>query len=117
MIYPLKVLRQEGHDLTGYFYNPNIHPYLEYKRRLDTLKDYAKDEGVPVLYDETYPMETFLRMVINDEENRCRYCYVMRLLQAAETARTGGFEDLPRRFSTANTKSMNGSGLPGRSRG
>jgi epoxyqueuosine reductase len=91
-IYPLKVLRQKGHDLTGFFYNPNIHPYLEYKRRLDTLKDYARDEGVPVLYDDTYPMETFLRRVINDEANRCRYCYAMRLHQAAEMAQKGEFE-------------------------
>ena len=37
-IYPVKVLRDQGHALTGYFFNPNIHPYLEFQRRLDTLK-------------------------------------------------------------------------------
>jgi predicted adenine nucleotide alpha hydrolase (AANH) superfamily ATPase len=67
LIFPLNVLRQDGHDLTGCFYNPNIHPYLEYKKRLDTLKGYAILETLPVLYDETYPMEAFLQKVVPDE--------------------------------------------------
>ncbi len=31
-IYPLKVLRGEGHEVTGFFYNPNIHPYTEFQK-------------------------------------------------------------------------------------
>lgn len=91
-IYPLKILRQEGHHVTGCFYNPNIHPYLEYKRRLDTLKDYATKEDIQVVHDETYPMESFLRKVVFDEENRCRHCYEMRLRHAAEMAQKGSYE-------------------------
>ena len=26
-----------------YWYNPNIHPYMEYKARRDTLKEYTKN--------------------------------------------------------------------------
>lgn len=91
-IYPLKILRQAGHELTGYFYNPNIHPYLEYKRRLDTLKEFSLQEALPVEYDETYPMESFLRAVASDEMNRCRHCYAMRLQRAAREAKEGGYE-------------------------
>lgn len=32
-IYPLQVLRAQGFEVTGYFYNPNIHPYREYLQR------------------------------------------------------------------------------------
>lgn len=91
-IYPLKVLRQEGHDLTGYFYNPNIHPYLEYKKRLDTLKEYGTCEVLPIIHDETYPLESFLRRVALDEDNRCRHCYEIRLRHVAEMARDGHYE-------------------------
>ena len=37
--YPIKALREEGHDLTGYWYNLNIHPYKEYEARLNALKE------------------------------------------------------------------------------
>jgi predicted adenine nucleotide alpha hydrolase (AANH) superfamily ATPase len=91
-IYPVKVLRQEGHDLTGYFYNPNIHPYLEYKKRLETLRDYSAREALSIILDESYPMETFLRKVVPDEGNRCRLCYELRLRHVAEEAREGDYE-------------------------
>jgi len=91
-IFPLKVLREKGHHLTGYFYNPNIHPYLEYKKRLDTLKKYAVQESLPVVYDESYSMETFLKKIVSDEENRCRHCYAMRLRHAARMAAEGPYE-------------------------
>ena len=38
-IYPLKELRTQGHEITGVFYNPNIHPYQEYQKRRQTLSD------------------------------------------------------------------------------
>ena len=33
-VYPLQALRDAGHEVQGFFYNPNIHPYQEYHRRL-----------------------------------------------------------------------------------
>ena len=41
VIYPLKRLREEGVDVTGLYYNPNIHPFREYRKRLETLVTYA----------------------------------------------------------------------------
>ena len=32
----IKVLRGEGVDITGYWYNPNIQPFTEYDSRLNT---------------------------------------------------------------------------------
>jgi predicted adenine nucleotide alpha hydrolase (AANH) superfamily ATPase len=90
-IYPLRILRQEGHDIGGLFSNPNIHPYLEYRRRLDTLTDYAGRVGLAVSRDETYTPEAFLRLVAFREEDRCRFCYRLRLSRAAQIARREGF--------------------------
>ncbi|RPJ83212.1 MAG: hypothetical protein EHJ94_00055, partial [Deltaproteobacteria bacterium] len=36
-IYPLRTMRAEGTDVTGFFYNNNIHPYTEYLKRRDSL--------------------------------------------------------------------------------
>lgn len=91
-IYPLKVLRKEGKDVQGLFYNPNIHPYLEYKRRLDTLTAYADQTGLEIIREETYPFEDFLRQVVFHEDDRCRICYRIRLAETARVARQRGFE-------------------------
>ena len=34
--------RDEGFEVSGYFYNPNIHPWSEYNRRLKTLESWAR---------------------------------------------------------------------------
>ena len=34
----IKQLREEGVEPVGFWYNPNIHPFLEYKTRRDTLR-------------------------------------------------------------------------------
>ena len=91
-IYPLRILRGEGNEVCGLFYNPNIHPYLEYRRRLDTMTSYAGQEGLTIIGDETYPIDSFLRQVAFREEERCRYCYQLRLSYAARIAKRGRFD-------------------------
>lgn len=87
-IYPLKILKSEGHEVHGFYYNPNIHPYLEYKKRLDTLKIYAGQERLPLSFSEEYPIEIFLRNVAFSETNRCWYCYYDRLLKTVRIAKS-----------------------------
>ena len=91
-IYPLMMLRENGHNVMGLFYNPNIQPYLEYKKRLDTVNEYAEDVGLEVISHDEYPMEDFLRSVVFREEDRCRYCYYSRLRYSAHIARRGQFD-------------------------
>ena len=91
-IYPLRILREEGNEVQGLFYNPNIHPYMEYKRRFDTLKAYADQVGFQLMGDDACPFEDFLRQVVFHEDDRCRYCYRIRLFQAARIAREQGFD-------------------------
>ncbi len=89
--YPHKRLVKEGHDVTGFFYNPNIHPYLEYKKRMDSLERYTELKATRVIYKNVYDLERYLRGVLN-AENRCEYCYTFRLLETAKTASLLGFE-------------------------
>lgn len=89
-IYPLRLLREKGWDIQGYFFNPNIHPYQEYERRLATLQEYAAQTGLPLLIAPGYDMEEFFRRVVYREQERCRFCYAWRLEHAARTARELG---------------------------
>jgi len=49
LVVPLDDLRSQGHQVTALFFNPNIHPYSEYLRRLDAFTVYANANNVPVL--------------------------------------------------------------------
>ncbi|OEU74140.1 MAG: hypothetical protein BA864_07740 [Desulfuromonadales bacterium C00003093] len=91
-IYPVKVLREQNHQLAGYFYNHNIHPYQEFSKRLATTREYAEKVQLPVTYDEEYLLEEFLAAVAADPQNRCEHCYRSRLLATAKEAQRQGFE-------------------------
>ena len=86
-IYPVKYLRDQEFDLYGYFYNPNIHPYTEFRQRLETLEDYAKDINLQLTIEREYQLEKYLRGVVFKETDRCGICYQMRLEQAAIRAK------------------------------
>ncbi len=90
-IYPLRVLREGRDEVRGLFYNPNIHPFSEYRRRLEALDGYAAREGLDVIRDEAYPLEEFLRQTAFREEERCSVCYRLRLSRAARIAGEGRF--------------------------
>jgi hypothetical protein len=90
-IYPLRILREMCRDVTGHYFNPNIHPYLEYRRRAETLAAYADKQKLPVIWAEGYDMEAFFRLVAGQEKDRCRICYTLRLQETVRAAKTGGF--------------------------
>ena len=85
-IYPVKSLQRRGIDIKGFWFNPNIHPYLEYKSRLDALRKLQGLWDLDIDYDETYGLIEFLRHVANNEEGRCEYCYTVRLERTAAKA-------------------------------
>jgi len=51
-LYPIKIFKSDGHDLTGFWFNPNIHPYDEYGSRLNSVKKLASEWGTDVHYIE-----------------------------------------------------------------
>lgn len=91
-IYPLSVLKTQNHEVTAYFNNPNIHPYKEFKRRLNTLKEYADAEKLPLVTENQYGLSEFLRKVVFKEHVRCPICYEMRLEKTATYAAENGFD-------------------------
>ncbi|HMK65933.1 MAG TPA: epoxyqueuosine reductase QueH [Thermodesulfobacteriota bacterium] len=85
-IFPLKTLRNSGVRITGYFYNPNIHPFKEYQKRKETLEGYAQSQGLEVLYCDRYDLENFLEKTSPWDSGRCRMCYRIRLEDVAREA-------------------------------
>jgi len=85
---PLRALRDEGYEVTVFWYNPNIQPFREYARRVDALKKIAGLLGVEVVWDMEYSPEDWLSAALraSDPGERCRLCYIMRLRRTAEMA-------------------------------
>ena len=87
-VYCIDSLRNEGIEPELYWYNPNIHPYMEYKSRRDTLIEYSKMIDVNLIINDDYGLKEFCKNVIDDLENRCaKYCYRVRLEQTAQYAK------------------------------
>lgn len=89
---PIEFLRQEGMDVTGFWYNPNIHPYTEYQARKSTLEAYAREIGMKLVIGGTYDLRTFVSNVANNIDGRCTYCYRVRMEETAKYAAEHGFE-------------------------
>ncbi len=92
-VYCIDTLREEGIEPIVYWYNPNIHPYMEYKSRRDCLKEYTKSIGIEAIFEEEYGLDDFCKNVVGDLQNRCKnYCYRVRLEQAAKYAKDNGYD-------------------------
>lgn len=91
-IYPLKALRAGGYSPSGFFFNPNIHPFSEYRKRLEAMRDYAAHSGLDLDVADGYPVEVYFRSVSFQERERCTTCYRIRLEETAHRAVEGGFE-------------------------
>ena len=89
---PIRQLREEGIEVTGFWFNPNIHPYTEYRARRDCLRQYAQDIRLPLLEKNEYALRPFVRMVAEDISNRCGKCYALRLFETARQAKEMGFD-------------------------
>ena len=91
-VYPVKILQEQGHSIMGYWYNPNIHPVVEFYKRLETLKIFNDSKEIKTIIDETYGLTEFVRMAAFRETERCRFCYQMRIEKAAQIASRGNFD-------------------------
>jgi len=73
----------EGHEVKGYFYNPNIHPQEEYERRLEAARKVAVEMGFPLAAGRYLPESWFaLTAPLKDEPEggrRCEVCFRHRL--------------------------------------
>lgn len=92
-VYCIDELEKENIKPTLYWYNPNIHPYTEYKSRRDCLKDYAKSLNLDAIIDEDYGLDKFCTEAVKDLKNRCtNYCYPVRIEQTCKFAKENEFD-------------------------
>lgn len=88
--YPLTVLAAEKATVRGFFFNPNIHPYQEFARRLAAMEQLAGRRALAMEYERDYGLRSYLRQVVFHEDERCGVCYRMRLNATAAKARELG---------------------------
>ncbi len=78
-------LTQEGHQVLGLFYNPNIHPSEEYHRRLEVARKVAEQFGFSLAVPPYMPQEWLHEAEsLSDEPEggeRCEICFRIRLKQ------------------------------------
>lgn len=92
-VYCIDSLRNEGIEPVSYWFNPNIHPYIEYKTRRDTLIEYSKMINLELIINENYGLREFCKEVIDDLDNRCsKHCYRVRIEQTAKYAKENGYD-------------------------
>lgn len=90
-------------SVTGYWWNPNIHPLIEYRRRLKAMRMLAERLRVPVVFEDRYGLEAWCREVHPEYEApaRCERCYAMRLRQTAAHAAANGFDAIATTLMTS----------------
>lgn len=88
----IEVLQGDKLEVTGFWYNPNIHPFTEYRARRNTVREYLETVDVRLIEQNDYALRPFVREVAEDIANRCGKCYEMRLFEAARQAKEGGFD-------------------------
>lgn len=91
-IYCIDELKKLEIDVNVYWYNPNIHPYTEYKLRKDALEKYTKAIKINAIFEDEYGLEEFTKNTIKNLGNRCiNYCYKLRLEKTAKYANENGY--------------------------
>jgi len=83
------------------FYNPNIQPLLEFRRRLKSVQVLADHEQLDLRFDARYDPKAFLRAVPWDRPERCEACYRLRLVETARVAAEGGFSAIATTLMTS----------------
>ena len=73
----------EGHAITGFFYNPNIHPVDEYEKRLKTAQKVSDQLGFDLI-EAGYDRQRWFEIVKGTENEleggaRCERCFRLRL--------------------------------------
>ena len=91
MIATLPLIVPEDFQVSCFWYNPNIHPFSEYKSRLNALTGYAGMNNICLEVKDFYGLVDFTKNVIDDLDNRCNYCYETRIKETAKFAQENGF--------------------------
>ena len=88
--YPLLSKQYSKYEITSYYFNPNIHPSLEYVRRLEALSQFCDHIGIELNVGE-YDPRVYFKEITGNEGDRCMKCYTVRLGGAARFAAEGDY--------------------------
>ena len=88
----IETLRGDGLSPDGFWYNPNIHPFTEYRSRRNCLRDFSQEIGLKLIEKNDYALRPFIREVAADIDGRCMKCYEMRLGETAKFAKENGYD-------------------------
>ena len=102
-------LISEGHEVLGFFHNPNIHPAEEYNRRLDVARRVASELDFPLVETLYTPEEWFkeTELLANEPEGgkRCEVCFRLRLKQTCLYMEESGWDAFTTTLTISRHKS------------
>lgn len=83
-----------ANELAAFWFNPNIHPLIEYRRRLKAVQVFSERVSHELVVRDAYELAAFCRLTVDAQQRpeRCRVCYDWRLRETARAAREGGFD-------------------------
>jgi hypothetical protein len=88
----LKILTDNDFEVTGLFYNPNIHPLGEYTNRKQAVAAFGKIAKLEVIFPEYNPTEFFQAVNLKEgSPGRCSICWSLRLKKTAQVAKERDF--------------------------
>jgi len=92
--YPYNFL-SKNYNVTIFYFNPNIYPESEYRKRLGDIKKFTEELNVNLIaggYDYR-SWQTYISGLEEEPEGgkRCERCFMYRLQKTASMAKSGGF--------------------------
>lgn len=93
---PVRLLMEEGFEPTICWTNPNIQPRTEHDRRLEELRRWTADSGIPLIEasDDRARWDASVARFGADRARRCRACYALRLAEACRVAEREGISHI-----------------------
>ena len=80
-----------NYEITGYYANPNIHPYEEFMRRRGSTIKACNAKEIPLIIEESYNIQKWKKWE-GSNADRCKMCYTVRADMTAKKASELGFE-------------------------
>jgi epoxyqueuosine reductase len=104
----IEKLKADGHEVTGFFYNPNIYPQEEYQKRLAVAQEVCAAQGV-TLIEGPYEQSAWAAVAAGLEKEpeggaRCLECFRIRLQVTADQARHRGIGSITTTLSISPHK-------------
>lgn len=90
----IEASEKDGYDsVTGFFYNPNIHPKKEFEKRRDEAVKYFGMVKKKLLVPEYNPDDYFGEIhAFEGSKGRCFTCWRLRMEKTAKNAKEGDFD-------------------------